>query len=472
MNGKKVLVIGCGASGMMAAIAAAKAGASVTVLDGQKTPGRKLLITGNGRCNLTNLSPRIETQYRSAAGEDILPFAESILGQLPPDRTLDLFHRMGLLTMVEHGSCVYPVSGQSQSVLNVLLQTMKELGVKVKLSEKVTGIGKTSSGSGWSVRTEGWSYEADAVVLACGGRSYPRTGSDGSGYLLAESLGITVTDTFPALTGISVVPGKQPVTLQSLIREQEMLYGSADLPLPGKAEVPAPAGRKARGRKAEGRDNNFPGPLAGVRMNAGVSVFIDRIPAVRDIGQLQFTTSDLSGIVVFQVSREVSRALHEGKNAEIRLDLLPGFTEDEVETILSRFGEDHKTAPLSVAFSGFLPRQIIPLILKAACPGQEGAYRVAADMDRNFIRAVSETIKSFRLEAGGVRGFDSCQVTAGGVSISMVDPESLSCRRPDLAGIYLAGEMLDADGPCGGYNLQWAWSSGYVAGTHAAGLSR
>lgn len=496
-----MVVIGCGPAGMMAAISAAREGASVTVLEGQKTPGRKLLMTGNSRCNLTNLAPHMETEYQSGDQKRVLPLVRSIFSQLSAGRTLDLFHQMGLLTTVEHDTYVYPVTGQSQSVLNLLLEEMRELGVRLKFSEKVTGIEKSGRDSGrggdgapetgrWLVRTEGWHYEADSVVLACGGKSYPQTGSDGSGFALAEGLGLKVTDTLPALTGISVLPARQPVTLESLKEEQRMLYGDgaweakgsgaektgeskaweAEGTGAGKAEKCGSDKMEREGRRRRKEEKEFLAPLAGVRMNAGVSVFIDRIPSARDIGQLQFTATDLSGIVVFQVSRKVSRALHERKDVEIRLDLIPSFTEDEVETLLAHYAQNHPAAPLKMAFCGLLPQQLVPCILKAS--GTEEAVRgdsKACQMDRDFIRAVSEAIKSLRLKATGVRGFDSCQVTAGGVNLSQVDPQTLECTSDGLSGIYLAGEMLDVDGPCGGYNLQWAWSSGYAAGRSAAG---
>lgn len=510
---KKVVIIGCGPSGMMAAIAAARAGAQVTILDSQKTPGRKLLMTGNSRCNLTSLAPHIEQKYQSGDAERVLPLVESVFGQFSVQKALDFFHRMGLLTMVEHDVYIYPLTGQAQSVLNILLEEMRELGVKIKFSGKAVRIRRLPSGSfdkgdgshagqagqsiqggqpgqkgqagqtgydggrsgRWVVHTEGWHYDADSVILACGGKSFPQTGSDGSGYALAKDLGLKVTKTLPALTGISVKIARQQHTYQSLLEEQEMIYGTGAEAASSQGRVPSEQNFGEQASFGRGKDmgrpgKDFPGSLSGVRTNAGVSVFIDGIPADRDIGQLQFTATDISGIVVFQVSSKVSRALSEGKNVQIRLDLIPAFTEDEVETIIRHYKESHPQASLKMVFCGLLPQQLIPHVLKAAgLPSVSGDRPKASDMDPFFIRAFAETAKSLRLEAVGVRGFDSCQITAGGIDISQVDPQSLECVGEGLDGIYLAGEMLDVDGPCGGYNLQWAWSSGYVAGTHAAG---
>ena len=382
---RRVLIVGCGASGMMAAIAAAKAGADVTVLEAMKLPGRKLLMTGNSRCNLTNTAPRMAASYLSENEREAVSMAASVLGQFSVNDTLDLFHQMGLLTTVEHGTYVYPLSGQSGSVLEILLQQMKELGVRLRYACRAAGLERTEKG--WVVLTDGWKYEADAVILACGSKAAPKT-----------ALGLQVTEVVPALTGIAVQDGRRLLP-----------------------------------------------PLAGVRMTAGVSAWADGIPLCRDIGQLQFTSSDLSGIVVFQVSRKVSRALEEGKQVELRLDLIPAFTEDEVETILAHYGQNHPEAPVRLALCGLLPQQLIQTVLDRWTAGNrqrgERIPDTAGSMDKLFIRSLSE------LE---------------------VDEKTLACRRQALSGLYIAGELLDLDGPCGGYNLQWAWSSGYVAGKHAA----
>ena len=204
---RQVLIVGCGASGMMAAIAAAKAGADVTVLEAMKLPGRKLLMTGNSRCNLTNTAPRMAASYLSENECEAVSMAASVLGQFSVNDTLDLFHQMGLLTTVEHGTYVYPLSGQSGSVLEILLQQMKELGVRLRYACRAAGLERTEKG--WVVLTDGWKYEADAVILACGSKAAPKTGSDGSGYLLAKALGLQVTEVVPALTGIAVQDGRR-----------------------------------------------------------------------------------------------------------------------------------------------------------------------------------------------------------------------------------------------------------------------
>lgn len=446
MTGEKrtVIVIGAGASGMMAAIAAASAGAEVTVLDGQKKPGRKLLMTGNSRCNLTNTDFHPERVYLSSDPEAAVKVMGSVFSRLSPDRTLDLFHGLGLLTTVEHGSYIYPLTGQASSVLEVLLEEMRERGVKLKLSEKVTGIFRekemqSGKSTEWTVCTDSWQYHADAVILAAGLKAAPQTGSDGSGLAIAQQLSLQTADVLPALTGISVLMDELPPR--------------------------SPSAGLRKGRTPGGSDLTV---LAGIRMAAGVSAWADGIPLCRDIGQLQFTASDLSGIVIFQVSRQVTRALHEGKQVQIRLDLIPAYTEDEVETLLRQYAQRHPASSLRMALTGLLPDRLIGVVLRGTSAEKSFEELPCGSLSPALIREISEKIKCFRMKAVRVRGFDSCQVCAGGVRLTEVDPSTLQCVREDLRGLYLAGEILDIDGPCGGYNLQWAWSSGYTAGNAAA----
>ena len=205
---KKVIVIGGGASGMMAAIAAARAGAQTTLLEAGPKPGRKLLLTGNGRCNLTNLDKEIASVYSSSDPSLAKNLVKSVFSQFSVRDTIRFFREEGLLTSIEHGSYVYPVTGQSTSVLEVLLRTLGALKVKLKYSQEVIEIEKNDSPDSsregaWNVRTKTWTYHADRVILSCGSRAVPSTGSNGSGYELSRMLGLDVTDILPGLTAVS-----------------------------------------------------------------------------------------------------------------------------------------------------------------------------------------------------------------------------------------------------------------------------
>ena len=410
---------------MLAAISAAESGAKVTVLEHSKKPGRKLLLTGNSRCNLTNTDE--EVRYLSEDISAAAALTQNIFPLFGVRQTLRFFRSIGVLTRCEHGTGVYPVSGKSATVSEALLHKMRRLGVKLKLQEHVTGIERTEGGL--IVKTHSWQYPCDAVILSCGSKCAPQTGSDGSGYELAKDLGLSVTQILPALTGISVT---------------------------------YPDGSKIRAK------------TAGIRMMGRVSAYVSGDCVQEEDGQLQFTDRDLSGIAVFQLSRRLTRALSRGEDCEVAIDFLPETGIDELTAALESYAEEWQTEKPEELLAGLLPQEIIALILEhpdfgSAAKSASSKRRESGQVpDINLMRTLAELMKHMRLKPVSVRGFESCQVCAGGVRLSEVDPQTLECKRDDLRGIYLTGELLDLDGPCGGYNLQWAFSSGYVAGRCAA----
>ncbi len=432
---KKVLVIGGGPSGLMAAIAAARAGAQTTMLEAGAKPGRKLLLTGNGRCNLTNLNEHIASVYDSSDPEFARGMVHSVFSQFSVQDTLDFFHQEGLLTSVEHRTYVYPVTGQSASVLEILLRTLQALKVKMKYSEEVIEIerrdlspGSEETGCLWNVRTKTWNYEADSVILSCGSRAVPATGSNGSGYELSRMLGLDVTDVLPGLTAVSCA-----------------------FPSPeARAYVPGSRNRAASGKKTV--EDPFLA-AAGTRTFAVVSVLSDGEVIAQERGQIQFTQQDLSGIVVYNLSRSVVRALHSGHDVTISLDLIPDNTEEEIESMIHSMRGKFDGISDEKILCGLVPSRMIPAVL--ALGEQTGS-------------SLAHVLKHFSLKASRLRDFDSAQVCVGGVRTTELNPDTLECVSEDLKGIFLTGELIDIDGPCGGYNLQWAWSSGYTAGTHAA----
>lgn len=445
---KKIIVIGAGASGMLAAISAARQGASVTLLEGMEKPGKKLLITGSGRCNLTNL--RQEPQcYRGADAA----FTWTVLQQFPVQDTLAFFREIGLLTTARDGY-VYPVTGQASSVLEVLLLEMKRLGVKLKCTEKVISISKHAAAAPdtrggqkeqcrseeqkrrlgererktedrdrkteeqrrqpeeqerFYVQTAGWTYEADAVILSAGSRALPATGSDGSGYALAKGC------------GHSLVPPREAL-VPLIIRE------------------------------------GWIKKLSGLRMQAAVS-----LDGHTELGELQWTDTGISGIVVFQLSRYAVRALAKQPGIPVQLDLLPSVSETELYTHLTGICalQDGRSAENLLA--GMFAKKAATPLLQAAkiTPSQK-----AGKLDRDALHRLVGTVKKLTLTVSGYRSFEQAQVCQGGVLCSEVHPQTLESRK--MPGLYLTGELLDVDGICGGYNLQWAWSSGFTAGRAAA----
>ena len=434
---KKVIVIGAGPSGLMAAIAAARCGAQTTVLEAGLKPGRKLLLTGNGRCNLTNLNEDILSVYDSSDPRAARNLLGSVFSRFGVWDTIRFFRDEGLLTSVEHATYVYPVTGQSSSVLDVLLRTLNALKVKMKYAEEVLEIEKKDPGRdpcdedyAWNVRTKTWTYHADCVIISCGSRAVPSTGSNGSGYELSRMLGLDVTDVLPGLTGIS-----------------------CKLPAPDTRSY-VPGSTAKAGRKDEKKKE--PDPLSaafGTRTFANVTVFADGEVIAQERGQVQFTQQDLSGIVVFNLSRCVVRALHRGCHVTLSLDLIPDTGLDELEKLIRTLRKKYDDISDEMILTGLLPSRMVPAVLALSKQSGDSLARV---------------IKNFRLEASRLREFDSAQVCVGGVRVTELNPDTLECIAEELKGIYLTGELIDVDGPCGGYNLQWAWSSGYTAGISAA----
>lgn len=399
----KIIVIGAGASGMMAAIAAARAGASVTVLEQMEKPGKKLLTTGNGRCNLTNTKPPEADTYRGANKELVHP----VLCQFPAEDTLAFFHELGLLTR-ERDGYVYPYTEQAGTVLEILLQEIRRLKIKMKYCEKVTEIQRT--GEGFLVSTATWNYACDRVILCAGGKAAPQTGSDGSGYLLSEKCGHRINPVYPAL-------------------------------------VPLKTGGK------------MASALSGIRNPAVLSLEIDGNMTHRESGELQWTEYGVSGIVVFQLSRYASAALAEKRKVRLHIDLMPDYTAEEIEALFREKSKRNPEQNAEELLTGFLKKKMIGAFLKIL-----GKKPLAQGM-QNFCRRVVPMIKDLTLDITGTKTFDMAQVCMGGVSLEEVTPQTLQSKIEP--GLYFAGELLDVDAICGGYNLQWAWASGYVAGSNA-----
>ena len=360
-----------------------------------------------GAVILTNLDPSSSSAYH---GADPV-FAKSVIEQFPPEKTLDFFHGLGLLT-TDRSGYVYPYTNQASSVLEVLLTEVRRLKIKVKLSEKIERIFREEGQ--WKVQTATWTYPCDSLILCCGSKCMPQTGSDGSGYMLAASAGLSVHTPSPALTPLL----------------------------------------------CEGK---FLSSLAGVRCHARVTLLRGReVPVASECGELQWTKYGISGIAVFQLSRHVSCASKSERFAA-EIDLLDPYSDDEMLSMLRTRALALQQEKVSSVLRGILPEKLIPVIQeKAKIP----AKMTCAALDKKSIDALLHTCRAFRLTITGTKDFDTCQVCAGGVGLSALSPETMECR--SVPGLYFAGELLDVDGPCGGYNLQWAWSSGYVAGRHAA----
>ena len=398
-------IIGGGASGMAAALAAAEnPGVQVVLMERQARVGRKLQATGNGRCNLTNL----HADHRSYHGEEA-GFATSALIRYNVVDTLAWFRKLGLYTVAEESGRVYPYSDQAGSVVDVLRFALEQENIQVKLGFEVEKVKRTAAG----FRVEGTeeAVECDRLIVACGGLAGTKLGGTMSGYKLLRSLGHKCTKLRPAL-----------VQLKS--------------------------------------DWSGCTSLKGVRANCDAKIRKDGAVFSQSRGELQFTEYGLSGPVVFEVSRDVCQGRGEWC---CELDFLPDMEEWELlEALRSR-----KKSKLTAAdlLTGILHNRLGRVLTQSA---GIAAYVPIAQLEGGELEEVCRVVKGFRVKLTEPLGMDSAQVTAGGILTSGFDADTMQSRL--VPGLYACGEVLDIDGDCGGYNLQWAWSSGRLAGTHAGGM--
>jgi len=405
---RSVCIVGGGASGIMAAIAAAGAGAHVILLEHQDRIGKKILMTGNGKCNLTNL--QMDASAYGFSQKDSL--VGKVLKQFDQHDLMKFLEDLGMRLVVARESYVYPETEAAATVVNVFRRALEQSGVSCQTDVHIKKIKK---GAEFTVFTDQGTFHADRLILACGGRSFPKTGSDGSGFALAKDLGLTIEQDYPALTAMVC---------------------------------------KKEGLKA----------LGGLRAEGSVSLYTDGHFIEQDRGQIQFTDYGISGIPVFQISRSASKALTEGKKVRVDIDLFPHMTEDKLAQEIQKQLQQFKTLSFEDAMMGFLHKKWIDYFGKQSGFHQ---YKNAGSIPYEKIKAFAKELTSMAFPVEKVKGYDFCQVTGGGVGLDQVDSHLQSVLIP---GLYIVGEMLDVVGKCGGYNLQWAFSTGYIAGCHSAGV--
>jgi len=396
-----ICIIGGGAAGMAATITAAGNGHRVLLLERQARVGRKLLSTGNGRCNLTNLQAGLSSHYHGDAS-----LAGSVLGraELNAAATLDWFASLGLLTTAEDSGRVYPYSNMAGSVLDVLRYALENPLIQVCTGCTVTGI--RVKNNSFTVVADNESFTADRVILATGGAAGAKLGGVMDGYRLARDLGHHRTALFPSLVQLKTDP-------------------------------------------------TYPRSLKGVKAQAAVSILRGGEILGRAEGEILFTEYGVSGPAVFDVSRSVSTG---GDGLVCQLDLLPEWDEEQTLSWLRQRQKDMARQESQLLLTGLFHTRLGQVVCKAS----GFTAQIAESLTESDLRAIAGTIHHFCLPVTGTCGFDQAQVTAGGLRTDEFDPESLQSRL--VPGFYACGEVLDVDGDCGGYNLQWAWSSGRLAG--------
>ncbi len=407
MSKNRVVIIGGGAAGLMAASRARLHADEVTVIERNRICGRKLRITGKGRCNITNIADTDEIMDNITSNRK---FMYSALGAFSNYDVIALMEDLGVATKVERGGRVFPVSDSAKDVADALWRAASGKNVRY-ITAKALAI-EASDGKVRAVRYEGGRVEADSVILATGGKSYPLTGSDGSGYAICAALGHTIVEPKPSLVPL-------------VCREK------------------------------------FCAELMGLTLkNVELTVLENGKKIYSDFGELLFTHFGISGPIVLSASAHMRNF---GKSDyEMRIDLKHALDEKQLDArILRDFGEEGKKHLIN-AMDKLLPKAIIPVIIKrAGVP----AHKAAGQLTHGERQKICRAMKSFALTVVKTRPIDEAIITAGGVQCSEINPSTMESKI--VGGLYFAGEIIDVDAYTGGYNLQIAFSTGYLAGESA-----
>ena len=396
------IVIGGGPAGMFAAITAANRGQKVLLLERNDRLGKKLLITGKGRCNVTN----------DCSGQEVLQntprngkFLYSAMNAFPPEKAMAFFEENGCTLKTERGNRVFPVTDKSQSVLDCLQQVLRRSHVTVKTArvrEILTEEGKTIG-----VRTQNETIHSNWVILATGGASYPTTGSTGDGYAMAESLGHTV-----------VTPQGSLVPLETAGHDCQDMQGLA-------------------------------------LRNCGVKLLNAKGKVLyKDFGELLFTHFGISGPTVLSASCHLK-----GEGCRLVIDLKPALEDSKLDDRIQRDLELYKNRSMENALTDLLPRSMIPVVLRRLEIDPE---MQANSLTRGKRRALVELLKAFPVEITGKRPVAEAIITSGGIKVSEIDPKTMQSKK--ISGLFFAGEVIDCDAYTGGFNLQIAWATAYAAG--------
>jgi hypothetical protein len=403
-----IAVIGGGLAGIMAALSSSLNNKDVCIIEGNERIGKKILITGDGKCNLTNRVMRDENFHSSNKG-----FFKSVLKQFSNKDTIKFFDKLGLITTILDDGRVYPISFQASSVLDILRFALDENHISIITNFRVSDIKKIKNVFE-IMDSLGNIVESKKVILACGGKAAPFTGSDGSGYDLAINLGHKIINPMPSLVQLKL---------------------------------------------------NFQGlrGLAGVRFEGDAEIYVDGYSEGKAHGEILFTNYGVSGPAILKLSRIASIELQRKRRVSVKINLLPKFNSVQIKEILKKYIDQYFNRSIWNILIGLINKKVIPILLKDA--GLENIHKSAGKMTHSDLCSIVQHLTEWQFEISGTLSFKDAQVTAGGVDTRDVDPSTLESRI--VKRLYFAGEILDVDGDSGGYNLQWAMSSGWVAGKSA-----
>lgn len=414
MESKKVydlVVVGAGPAGLVAAGRAAMLGAKVIVLEKMEKPARKLRITGKGRCNITNMRPFNEFV------QEITPnsrFLNKAFGAFFNKQIIEILDEMGVETITERGQRVFPASGKAWDVADGLVRWAKKQGAEIYSHCLVTALiedNKTVNGVRLDDNTE---IIAPCIIIATGGKSYPATGSTGDGYRFAEQVGHTIVELRPSLTGIETHP-------------------------------------------------SFP-QLRGLNLrNVNVILYVDGRKVEEEFGEVDFTDYGVDGPCILRLSLKAIDAFRSGNKVHFSIDLKPALSNDKLLNRIERDATKGKTYTVNMLLRDLLPSQLVSVFLRYL---KLSSLKSAAELSQNERVALIDMLKSFNLTMRGYRDWNEAIVTAGGICLSEIDSKTMASKLID--GLYFAGEVVDLSGNTGGYNLQIAFSTGWLAGQSAA----
>lgn len=396
------IILGGGASGLTACAYLADRGLHVTVVEQLDRVGKKLMASGNGRCNLSN------TRMDSAYYGDASAFVRRVYGQTPPEEVYAFFSSLGLM-MAEEDGRLYPRTMMASSVLDVLRNACAKDWVKMRTGCRAVSLSPSRRG-GWSVQLEnGEGLFAPVVLCAMGGSASPQLGTDGAGTRMLSRLGHSITPLYPALVQLKCSHSALP-------------------------------------------------SLKGIRVQAALTLLIDDQPACQESGELLFTDYGVSGVCVFQLSRHAAKATDARRQVRLLINLLPEIPAEETQNWLHERVIRMQHADALTLFTGVFPRLLTLALLKESCIAPDTPVSLMNDAQ---LHAMAKTIGAFSLPITGTQGMKNAQVTAGGVDLEEIAPDTMASALYD--GLYLAGEITDVDGPCGGYNLHFAFASALTA---------
>ncbi|WP_315071880.1 NAD(P)/FAD-dependent oxidoreductase [uncultured Clostridium sp.] len=407
-----LIIAGGGASGLMAAIIAKDFGVDVAIVEGTDRIGKKILVTGNGRCNISNRN--ISYPYK-CFHSDNNNFFQEVLDKFTVKDTESMFLSLGLPIIELDGGKMYPKSLQASSVIDILRMALDDRQIPLYTNCKIETIDKKKNFTLTTNSDEYAKFSCSKLILSCGGKSAVKTGSDGSGYKLVKSLGHSIIETLPGIVQLKL-------------------------------------------------DYPYLKALSGIKFDGSASVLVDDQVVRTEIGEILFTDYGISGPPILQLSSYASKALSKNSRVTIRIDMFPYESKEDVENFFSTHFSTFDYREISSALIGVINKKLISTILKDV--GIKDIHEPCSNIDWKHINMLIDKFKKWDFNCTGTNGFSNAQVTTGGINTNEVD--NLTLESKVVKNLYFCGEILDVHGDCGGFNLQWAWSSGYLAGKSAS----